>query len=165
MLARPTKCRRSLNFRCRGPQYIGFVERAMTSSDLGARFRYLDSTPMPALRQLSRSLPIAFAVDRWSALSSRHLQCGVIRIHIWHFTVHQSHWVAVVLKPSTALPSGLPLLLQRVVPYLEWPSELEPGPVLVALSIRCIRSLRQPISSWAPARLKRGVRCGLSPMD
>ena len=41
----------------------------MISSDLGARFDTLTLSPMPAVRRLSRSLAIAFAVDRWSALS------------------------------------------------------------------------------------------------
>lgn len=114
---------------------------------------------MLAVRQLSRSLAIVFAVDRWSAFPAPS--------SMWRHT----HPYLALYSPSESLgsccaetvdsPAERPTpIAARVVPYLERPSELGPGPVPGALSSRCIRSLRAadfklgPSSSeaWRPVR-------------
>jgi len=150
VLARPTKCRRWLNFGCRAPQYIGFADRAMTSSVLALDFDTLTLSPMPAVRQLSRSLAIAFAVDRWRPFL-RHLS-------LWRHT----HPYLALYSPSESLgsccaetidsPAERPTAIAaKSCALSEWPRELGPGPVLVAPSSRCIRSLRAAAFKLVPS--------------
>lgn len=155
-MARPPKCPQIVTFRMsRAAESFGFVQRAMTTNDLSARFDTLTLSPIARRAEAFSAGCHPICRDHWSEVSGAPFNLRGFdewrHIHPYLATVHQRHGVAVALQPATGLPRGLRRFVQR--------SCALPGVAQRTGAHRCGRRAseqlhqiaRQPISSWGPS--------------